>query len=194
MSVRAFSLQCGLLSILIVWFFISSLPTLFSGTLPFGGFIPFDRLVKALFFFPALWCSSFCLPASFIFSLASHRESCALWFFFYGSTFLYCKFFTCNLWNIPQKVKMTAVCFFAGKRKSRLSLGCRTPNCLSIPHPQHRIHSGPLCPFFCFQKIMWFSATSLWHVFVLLFFSSFLLKRGKENKEMVTFWSNYSVA
>lgn len=48
---RTFSLQCGLLSILIVWVFISSLPPLFSATFPSGGFIPFDRLVKALLFF-----------------------------------------------------------------------------------------------------------------------------------------------
>lgn len=55
MSTRAFGLRCGLLSILIVWIFISFLPTLFSGTLPFGGFIPFDRLVKALYiYFPQL--------------------------------------------------------------------------------------------------------------------------------------------
>lgn len=68
MSVRAFSLQCGLLSILIVWFFISSLPTLFSGTLPFGGFIPFDRLVKALFFFQLSGVAHFVslLPLSFL--------------------------------------------------------------------------------------------------------------------------------
>lgn len=75
---RAFSMQCGLMSILIVWVFISSLPPLFSGTFPFGGFIPLDRLVKASFFPLSLWCSSFCLLASIILPFAGHWELCAL--------------------------------------------------------------------------------------------------------------------
>lgn len=96
MSTRAFGLRCGLLSILIVWIFISFLPPLFSGTLPFGGFIPFDRFVKALYVYTFPQLSGVAhfvslLPLSF--SCKPLKVMCSSLIFFYASTFLYCKFF-----------------------------------------------------------------------------------------------------
>lgn len=48
-ELKCFQFAVWSVCILIVRIFISSLLPLFIGTLPFRGFIPFDRLVKALF-------------------------------------------------------------------------------------------------------------------------------------------------
>lgn len=92
-------LQCGLLSILIVWVFLLSLPPLSSGTFPSGCFILLDRLVKALFFPPNSLVS---LPLSpcflYLFFRKPRKVMCSSLIFFYGSPFLYCKFFC--LWSL----------------------------------------------------------------------------------------------
>lgn len=105
---------------------------------------------------------------------------------FYGSTFLYCKFFTCDLWNIPTTSKWLLLVYFWEKESqdSLFALGHLTffqrspqpPN----PIPQHIIHSGPQYFFFCFQKTVTFYYFSLWlregHAFgffLLIFFPSY---------------------